>query len=66
MVNLQAPKKKAHSGQDLQEANHKLVEKRIQESPNETFTHPENGFIECQACGKESKCNATTIKRHLG
>ena len=70
MVNRQPPKKKAkrsraHSGRDLQETNHKLVEKRIQECPTETFRSPGNGLLECQACGKELKCNATTIKRHL-
>ena len=59
-------KSKAHTGRDLQEKGFALVDKRIKQYPNETFRNPNNGFVECQACGKDLKADATTIKRHLG
>ena len=48
-LKMKAKRSRKHSGGDEQEANHKLLEKRIH-----------------QACGKEVKCQATTIQRSLG
>ena len=59
-------KSKAHKGGDLQEPNHKLVKLRIEENPGQTLRDSGDGYVECQACGKEMKPDKTTIKRHLG
>ena len=59
-------KSTAHQGRDLQEKRHPLVQKRVQEFPNQSLQDEGNGKVYCQACNKSIGAEISTVKRHLG
>ena len=56
---------KKRQGRDLKIANTQLIEKRIQQWPQQSFVEEDDRLC-CQACKAHVHVAATTVKRHLG